>query len=186
MWLYGAEMVWLQRKWIMALHICVMILSIVFQWPWQTVHGPGLERQHWQHHILEQTKRLSRIMGCCCSHVIWEGVVLRNKMGVCLDMTMPGTPSPLAMEDDTGKGESTQKQVPLAPENGSKGWPPERECLIPLKDVDCVHTIHDRNSHPPPTNVLTKALIRQCYERNLRCICFWLVLTLVLFLHCHL
>lgn len=40
--------------------------------------NPSLERQHWQHHILEQTKRLSRIMGCCCSHVIWEGVVFRS------------------------------------------------------------------------------------------------------------
>ena len=54
-----------KKWWIMAVHISVMI-SIVFQWPWQTVHGPSLERQHWQQLILEQTKRLSRIMGCCC------------------------------------------------------------------------------------------------------------------------
>lgn len=40
----------------------------------------------------------------------------RNTMGVCLDMTMAATPSPLAMEDDTGEGESTQKQVQSAPE----------------------------------------------------------------------
>lgn len=96
------------------LHICVMIPYIVFHWPWQIVHGPGLERQHWQHDILEQTKRLSRIMGCCCSHVIWEGVVSRSEMGVCLDTTAAGTPPPPAMEDDTGKKvECSQKQVPL-------------------------------------------------------------------------
>lgn len=48
-------------------------------------------------------------MGCCCRHVIREGVALRNTLGVCLDMTMAGTPSPLAMEDDTGKGSKHTK-----------------------------------------------------------------------------
>lgn len=33
MWLCGAQIVCMQKKWIMVLHICVMILSIVFQWP---------------------------------------------------------------------------------------------------------------------------------------------------------
>lgn len=73
----------------------------------------------------------------------------RNKMGVCLDMTMVGTPSPPVMEDNTGKGENTQKQVESAPENVS----PDREkSLMPLKDVDCVHNIHNRNFYPFATN----------------------------------
>ena len=76
------------------LHICVMIPYIVFRWPWQIVHGPGLERQHWHHDILEQTKRLSRIMGCRCSHVIREGVVSRSKMGVLFGHDRGGYTTP--------------------------------------------------------------------------------------------
>ena len=76
------------------LHICVMIPYIVFRWPWQIVHGPGLERQHWHHDILEQTKRLSRIMGCLCSHVIREGVVSRSKMGVLFGHDRGGYTTP--------------------------------------------------------------------------------------------
>lgn len=37
-------------------------------------------------------------------------------MGVCLDMTMAGTPSPAAMENDTAEEESAQKQAKIAPE----------------------------------------------------------------------
>lgn len=90
-------------------------------------------------------------------------------MGVCLDMTMVGTPPPLAMEDDTGKVESTQKQVQSASENSSKRWPPDSESLILLKDVDCVHNIQDRNSHPfatnkPPDKGLNQTMLRVEFE----------------------
>lgn len=47
-------------------------------------------------------------------------------MGVCLDMTAAGTPSPAAVENDTAKEESTQKQVKIAPEKNSKRCPPEQ------------------------------------------------------------
>lgn len=40
-------------------------------------------------------------------------------MGVCLDMNMVGAPSPPVMEDNTGKRESTQKQVQSPTENAS-------------------------------------------------------------------
>lgn len=135
------SIVWMQYP-----HICVMILSIVFQWPWQTVHGPGLERQLWQHHILEQTKTLSR-MRCCCCHVIWEGVCWGVRWGFV--WTWPWwLHHPLrAMEDDTGKVGRTQRQVQSASEHSSKRWPLEGEKAWFL---DCVHNIH--NYHQFATN----------------------------------
>lgn len=122
-----------------------MIPSIVFQWPWQIVHGPGLERQHWQHHILEQTKRLSRIMGCCCSHVIWEGVVQERGIRRGFVWTWPWR-----LHHPLRPWKMTLERHTKAPENSSKRWPLERESLIPLKDVDCVHNIH--NLTPFTTN----------------------------------
>lgn len=125
------SIVWMQYP-----HTCVMIPSIVFQWPWQTVHGPGLERQLWQHHILEQTKRLSR-MRCCCSHVIWEGVRWGERWGF-VGYDHDGYTTPLrAMEDDTGEVGRTQRQVQSASENGSKRWPLEGEAWEPDSSKRC-------------------------------------------------
>lgn len=164
-------------------HTCVTILSIVFQWPWQTVHRPGPSRQPWQHHILEQPKMLSRIMGLLFQSCHPRGRVLRNKTGICLDMTKMGTPHPTAMEDDTGKVDRTQRQVQWASEWDSKRWPLEGEGLNPPKK-------HGLYSQLLPvchqTDGRIQALIRQCYEWNLRCTCFWLVLIHILFLPCHL
>lgn len=58
---------------------------------------------------------LSRIMGCCSSRVIREGVLCvcgvdgsgGETMAVCLDMTVTGTLPPPAMENDTGKVKRT-------------------------------------------------------------------------------
>lgn len=54
--------VWMQKKVDGDLDICVTMPGIVFLRPWQTVHGPSLERQRWQPHILEQTITGSKIM----------------------------------------------------------------------------------------------------------------------------
>lgn len=42
--------------------------------------------------------------------------MLRNKTGICLDMTKMVTPHPTAMEGDTGKVDRTQRQVQWASE----------------------------------------------------------------------
>lgn len=75
-------------------------------------------------------------------------------MGFCLDMTAAATPSPPAMEDDTGKKESEQKQVQSASGNSLKTVFREGQIdsLTHPNDVDCVHTLLNRSSRPFATD----------------------------------
>lgn len=111
------------------------------EWPRQKVRRDSLERHHRQHHILEQNKRLSRIIGCCCGHVIWEQLGIR--WGFVWTWTW------------WVRHRLRSWKITLEREKAHKSMcsPPLREkSLIPLKDVDCVHNIHNRNSHPFATN----------------------------------
>lgn len=165
----------------MAPHICATIPSIVFPWPWQVVHRAGLERalttsHPWANPKVVQNNGLllqsCHLRGCCVEE--YDG-------GVCLDMTMAGTSPPPAMEDDTGKVGRTPSVCSQALKSG-----PWRVKAWFLRKMLTVHPAFTALTPLQPTNSPTKALIRRCYEWNLRSTCFWLGLTRVLFLRCHL
>lgn len=76
----------------------------------------SLERQLWKQHILEQTKRLSGIMDSCCSCVIWEVAVMREKMGLTwtwnMDVHRPSRPWKAKLKRQRGhKGRCSPEKV---------------------------------------------------------------------------
>lgn len=110
------SIVWMQNTWTVASTYLRNDPEHCFSVALTDCTQTGPPRQPWQHHILEQPKMLSRIMGLLLQSCHPRGRVLTNKTGICLDMTKRGTPHPTAMEDDTGKVERTQRQVQWASE----------------------------------------------------------------------
>lgn len=94
-----------------------------------------------------------------------QGAAARNTTGVCLDMTIVDTPSPLAMEDETERRRA-QKQVLSARKNASTKKPQSNSSGKKMLNVYIIFIIATLAASPPP-NALTQTLIRQCYEWNL-------------------